>query len=99
MRNYSGVADSRVAAIPFDMHWVLGLIAPRPLLLTAADDDNIFPNSGWSTRQAEARLAPVYAALGADGKRLESFYFQGGHAFPEESEQRAFAFIDRWLRP
>lgn len=97
MRNYSGVPDSKVIDIPFDMHWVLGLIAPRPLLLTASDDDNIFPNAGWSTRQAEARLRPVYELLGA-GDRFETFYFRGGHGFPPASEERAFAFLDRHLR-
>lgn len=97
MRRYSGVPDSETIQIPFDMHQVLALIAPRPLLLTASDDDNIFPNAGWSTRQAEARLRPVYEQLGArDG--LETFYFRGGHGFPPASEERAFAFIDRWLR-
>jgi len=99
IRNYSGVPDSGVVDIPFDMHWVLALIAPRPLMLTAADDDHVFPNSGWSTRQAEARLLPLYEMLGGDSGRLTSHYFRGGHAFPPEAEQRAFAFIDRWLRP
>lgn len=96
IRNYSGVPDSRVIEIPFDMHWVLALIAPRPLLLTASDDDNIFPNSGWSTRQAEAQLQPVYQLLRAPN-RVETFYFRGGHGFPLASEERAFAFIARWL--
>ena len=96
IRNYSGVPDAETIQIPFDMHWVLALIAPRPLLLTASDDDEIFPNSGWSTRQAEARLRPVYE-LAKAGDRLETFYFRGGHGFPAASEERAFAFIDRWL--
>ncbi len=97
MRNYSGVPDSEVIQIPFDMHQVLALIAPRPLMLTASDDDNIFPNAGWSTRMAEARLRPVYELLNARD-RLETFYFRGGHGFPSASEERAFTFIDRWLR-
>lgn len=96
IRNYSGVPDSRVIEIPFDMHWVLALIAPRPLMLTASDDDNVFPNGGWSTRQAEARLRPVYQLLGAPD-RFETFYFRGGHGFPLASEERAFTFLDRWL--
>jgi hypothetical protein len=96
IRNYSGVPDSRVIEIPFDMHWVLALIAPRPLLLTASDDDNIFPNSGWSTRRAEAQLQPVYQLLNA-ANRVETFYFRGGHGFPLASEERSFAFIARWL--
>jgi dienelactone hydrolase len=97
LRNYSGVPDSGVVEIPFDLHWALAQIAPRPLLLTASDDDNVFPNSGWSVRQAEARLRPVYDLIGA-GAALETFYFRGGHGFPPASEDRAFTFLDRWLR-
>jgi dienelactone hydrolase len=90
IRNYSGVPDSETVRIPFDMHWVLALAAPRPLLLLASDDDRIFPNSGWSVRKAEERLRPAYAGL-------ETHYFRGGHSFPPESEARAFAFIERRL--
>lgn len=97
VRNYSGVPDSEVIRIPFDLHWMLALIAPRPLLLAVSDDDNIFPNSGWSTRQAEARLLPVYRLLGAP-QAFETFYFRGGHGFPPESEERAFSFLERRLR-
>jgi hypothetical protein len=91
------VPDSGVVEIPVDLHWALAQIAPRPLLLTASDDDNIFPNSGWSTRQAEARLRPLYAQLGAP-EGFETFYFRGGHDFPPECEQRAFSFLERRLR-
>lgn len=97
LKNYSGVPDSEAIQIPFDLHWALALIAPRPLLLTASDNDNIFPNSGWSTRQAEARLRPVYALLGAQGD-LDTYYFRGGHGFPPESETRAFSWLERGLR-
>ncbi len=96
MRNYSGVPDSETIQIPFDMHWVLALIAPRSLMLTASDDDTIFPNSGWSTRQAEGRVRPVYERFKA-GDRFETFYFKGGHGFPAASRDRAFAFLKKWL--
>jgi dienelactone hydrolase len=97
MRNYSGVPDSETIRIPFDLHWPLALIAPRPLMLTASDDDNIFPNAGWSTRQTEARLRPLYERANAPG-RFETFYFRGGHGFPPAAEQQAFAFLDRFLK-
>ncbi|MBI4893326.1 MAG: prolyl oligopeptidase family serine peptidase, partial [Acidobacteria bacterium] len=98
MRNYVGVPDSEVIEVPFDVHQILALAAPRPLFLTASDDDHIFPNAGWSTRQTEARLRPVYELFHASEK-FETLYFRGGHGFPPENETRAFAFIDRWLRP
>jgi dienelactone hydrolase len=96
MRNYSAVPDSETPQIPFDLHFALAQIAPRPLLLTASDDDNIFPNSGWSTRQAEAKLRPLYQLWNA-ADRLETFYFRGGHGYPPAAEDRAEAFLRRWL--
>lgn len=98
MKNYVGVPDSEVVQIPFDLHQVLALLAPRPILMTASDDDAIFPNSGWSLRQTEARLRPLYRMLGAED-RIETFYFRGGHGFPPEAEQRAWDLIGRSLRP
>jgi hypothetical protein len=87
MKNYVGVPDSETVQVPFDMHWVLALVSPRPLLLTASDDDRIFPNSGWSLRKTEERKV----------QGLECFYFRGGHGFPLESEARAFGFLEKWL--
>ena len=97
MRFYSGVPDSETVATPLDMHYVLALIAPRPLFLSTSDEDNVFPNAGWSARQSLARLEPVYQLLGA-GDRLGSFYFRGGHGFPPEAAERAYEWLDRWLR-
>jgi dienelactone hydrolase len=90
IKNYVGVPDSETVEVPFDTHWFLALVAPRPLLLTASDDDHIFPNAGWSLRKTEERLRPVY-------ERLETLYFHGGHGFPPENEARAFAFLEKWL--
>lgn len=97
LRFYSGVPDSETVQIPFDMHFVLALIAPRPLFLSTSDEDNVFPNGGWSARQALARLAPVYRLLGAEEK-LDSYYFRGGHGFQPEASARAYAWLERWLR-
>ncbi|MBI4909104.1 MAG: prolyl oligopeptidase family serine peptidase [Acidobacteria bacterium] len=97
MRNYAGVQDSETPQTPFDMHWVLGLIAPRPLFLSTSDEDAIFPNAGWSARMALARLEPVYRLHAAESK-LESYYFRGGHGFPVEAANRAYGFLDRWMK-
>lgn len=97
MKNYVGVPDSETIMVPWDVHYFLGLAAPRPLLLTASDDDNIFPNAGWSTRQSMARLEPLYHLLGAQGQ-IDSYYFRGGHGFPPEAQDRAWKWLDRWLR-
>lgn len=97
MRNYNGVPDSETIQTPLDTHFVLALIAPRPLMLTAADDDAIFANSGWSTRQAVAKLEPLYQLFGAS-ERLHATYFRGGHSLPMELADRAYTWLARWLR-
>jgi hypothetical protein len=96
-RFYAGVPDAETIKIPFDMHHLLALIAPRPLFLSTSDEDPIFPNAGWSARQALARLAPLYAMLESEN-RLESYFFRGGHGFPPEAERLAFDWLDRWLK-
>jgi hypothetical protein len=76
---------------------MLALIAPRPLMMTASDEDFVFPNGGWSTRQSLARLWHVYRLLGAD-EHLSSYYFRAGHSFPDTASSRAYAWLDRWLK-
>lgn len=97
LRFYSGVPDSGTVEIPFDMHQVLALIAPRALFLSTSDEDSVFPNGGWSARQALAHLEPLYRLLGA-GDKLGSYYFRGGHGFPPEASERAYAWLGRWLQ-
>jgi dienelactone hydrolase len=97
MRFYSGVLDSETIQTPLDMHYVLAMIAPRPLFLSTSDEDSVFPNAGWSARQALARLEPVYRLLGAED-RMGSYYFRGGHGFPPEAAERAYGWLERWLR-
>lgn len=97
MRFYAGVPDSETIRTPFDLHEVLALIAPRPLFLSTSDEDSVFPNAGWSARQALARLEPLYKLLGAED-RLASYFFRGGHGFPPEAAGLAYAWLDRWLR-
>jgi hypothetical protein len=97
MDSYRAVPDSEVIKTPFDMHQMLALIAPRPIILTASDEDFVFPNGGWSTRQSFARLLRLYRLLGAEAS-VSSFYFTAGHSFPEAASSRAYAWLDRWLK-
>jgi hypothetical protein len=96
MDTYRAVPDSEVIRVPFDMHQMLGLIAPRALIMTASDEDFVFPNGGWSTRQAFTRLSRLYRLLRSE-ERLSSFYFRAGHSFPESASSHAYAWLDRWL--
>jgi hypothetical protein len=93
---YRAVPDSAVIDVPFDMHEVLALIAPRPILISTSDEDFVFPNGGWSARRAISRLKPVYELHGADGN-LSSFYFNGGHNFPIAASANAYAWLEGQL--
>jgi hypothetical protein len=97
MDQYRAMPDSEVIKIPFDLHQMLALIAPRPLFMSTSDIDFVFPNSGWSARQSLGRIEPIYEMLGAGG-RIGTYYFSGGHNFPLEASGRAYDFFDRWLR-
>lgn len=94
---YRAVPDSGVIEVPFDLHQLLALIAPRPLLLSTSDEDFVFPNGGWSARRALARIEPVWQLLGARAG-IGSYFFNGGHSFPAAAAARADEWLDRWLR-
>jgi hypothetical protein len=76
---------------------LLALIAPRPLFLSTSDEDFVFPNAGWSVRQSLQRVAPVYKLLDAS-EHLSSYFFSGGHNFPPEASEKAYQWLDRWLK-
>jgi dienelactone hydrolase len=94
---YRAVPDSSVVGVPFEMHELLALIAPRPLLLSTSDEDFVFPNGGWSARRALAQVKPVYEMLDAP-KNLSRFFFDGGHNFTAEASSNAYAWLDRRLK-
>ncbi len=97
MEVYRAVPDSGVMDVPFDMHELLALIAPRSLLLSTSDEDFVFPNGGWSARRALARIKPVYELLGAQ-ENLSSYYFNGGHNFTAEASANAYSWLERRLK-
>ena len=63
MDRYRAVPDSEVIQVPFDLHEVLALAAPRRLLLSTSDNDFVFPMRDRA-RKAVIRLQAVYTALG-----------------------------------
>lgn len=94
---YRAVPDSGVIEVPFDLHQLLALMAPRPLLLSTSDEDFVFPNGGWSARRALARVEPVYQLLGARD-RISSYFFNGGHSFPADAATKAYDWLDLQLK-
>lgn len=94
---YRAVPDSGVIDVPFEMHELLGLIAPRPLRLSTSDEDFVFPNGGWSARRSLEKIKSIYELLGAEEK-LSSYFFNGGHNFTDEASVNAYAWLERWLK-
>lgn len=98
MDRYRAVPDSEVIQVPFDLHEVLALAAPRPLLLSTSDDDFVFPNAGWSVRRSLPRVKAVYTALGAPD-HVRATFFSGGHRLPPAVAREMYGWLERTLRP
>jgi hypothetical protein len=98
----------RVEELPMDQHGLMAMVAPRPLLVTAATGDE------WSNPAGQyemARLAgEVYRLLGVDGPtgpmpgedeepttRLGFFIRAGKHSQTEQEWKAAMDFADRHL--
>jgi len=82
--------------MPFDFPEVLAAIAPRALLVVAPQHDDNFDHAGVIECVAAAK--PVFELLGAS-QRLATDYPAAPHDFPDESRARAYAWLDRWLKP
>jgi dienelactone hydrolase len=76
----------------FDMGDLAGLIAPRPLVLVAGDEDPIFPYEG--VLAGEVTIRSVYRAFGA-GDRVTLHTGHGGHRFYRDA-WRDFANLTGW---
>ena len=70
-----------------EMYDLVGLIAPRPMLVEAGDYDPIFPIE--AVRSSVARARRIYAVFGAEAA-LETDYFEGRH---QVSGRRAYDFL------
>lgn len=70
-----------------EMHDLVGLIAPRPMLAEAGSYDPLFPIA--AVRRGIARARKIYKLFGAE-KELETDYFAGRHQI---SGARAYDFL------
>lgn len=71
-----------------EMPELIGLIAPRGLLMESGDQDRVFPRHG--AEQAYARLSRIFSAAGAED-RLQADFFAGGH---EISGAKAYEWLN-----
>ena len=69
------------------------LLAPRPVLIEAADHDPIFPLP--AVKKAVARLRAEYRVFGA-ADHVQTDYFEGRHQI---SGRRAYDFLWNTLVP
>ncbi|MBM7581919.1 dienelactone hydrolase [Caldicoprobacter guelmensis] len=74
-----------------EMPDIIGLIAPRPLLIESGTQDPIFPIE--ATRKAFAKLEKIYEVLGAREK-LDKDFFEGQHQI---SGRKAYQWLLKWL--
>ena len=74
-----------------EMYDLVGLIAPRPMMVEAGTYDMIFPIS--AVRKSVRRAREVYEALGAR-QNIETDYFEGRHQI---SGRKAYEFLKKKL--
>ena len=87
-------------------HDILSLIAPRPLFEATGTKDPVNCNSKpppasvdefmRQKRQAHSQALTTYNLHGA-GERLVRYEFDGGHEFPLQAREAAYAWLKRWL--
>jgi dienelactone hydrolase len=96
IRRVRTVYDNDSSQVPCDFPEMIAAIAPRPLLVIAPKEDEIFVLPGVTKCLDAAR--PVYEMLGAR-TNLQSRFPEGGHDFAQAERQAAYAFLDKHLRP
>lgn len=74
-----------------EMPDIIGLIAPRPLLIEAGTSDHIFPIK--SVYEAHSQVEEIYRLLEAEDK-LKLYVFEGGH---ELDGYKSYLWLERWL--
>jgi dienelactone hydrolase len=77
-----------------DIPEIVSMIAPRPFLILAGEQDRGFPVSG--AKEVAARGGMLYRRLGAP-EALGLFVSPGGHEFSDEMRRRAYHWLDRQL--
>ncbi len=87
--------------VPGQLNWldlpdVATLNAPRPLMVINCLQDILFPHQGM--RDAEAKIAGVYATLG-QADHFQCRYYDEPHSLKVPAQEDAIAWLTRWLSP
>ncbi len=79
-----------------DLPEVASLVAPRPMMMVSAVQDENFPKK--AVERAYGVLEESYVKEGAEDS-LELAWFEGGHHFDRKSWENAYLWLERWLKP
>lgn len=79
-----------------DIDEVISLIAPRPFIILAATNDEVFPISG--AREAYRFARAVYSLYKAENK-LRMFTDERLHSYSNRMRVAAYDWFDTWLTP
>jgi dienelactone hydrolase len=77
-----------------DMDALVAGLAPCPFMLTAGEEDRIFPVDG--VRDIAVAAQTAYARAGVPDQ-FRALLFPGGHGFPQAVREEAYRFLDRWV--
>ncbi len=80
--------------VPFDFHELIAALAPRAVFVSAATRDDDFDVTG--VREVLAAAEPIYRLHDA-ADRIQSYFPDAGHSFPDEARRLAYDFLDRQL--
>ncbi len=96
-RVINGHCDCMFLYNTFQWPWtrIAALVAPRPMLFTNSDADNIFPMD--ANRRVINRLERVYSLYGRSDF-VDSVVSIGGHAYRQDIRRAAYRFIDMHLK-
>lgn len=78
-----------------DIADIVSEIAPRPFLMTSGSEDYIFPMDG--VMEIRNKAEQKYKEFGVDD-HFCSIVFAGGHSFPDDVKDKAYTFLDRFLK-
>ena len=73
---------------------VLGLVAPRPFLISATTDDPYNPDA----EAVYIKALAIYERMGVPN-RLGFYLHRGGHEFTGHMRRAAYSWLDSWLMP
>jgi dienelactone hydrolase len=95
MPRIATVYQLKPAKMPFDFPEVVAAIAPRAFFTSSPLHDDNFDIGG--VRDVLAAARPVYELLGA-GNKLSAYHPDCPHDFPPDAREKAYAWLDRWLK-